>query len=219
MEKMKRFVFELGYLIGLARISWHSEAPSSLLPRAAQSGWLRPRDRVLEVGCGLGTNTAWLASHDCDVTAIDLSSVAVGRAKKRLAREGLSGNLYQADFLQGLSEPPFDVIFDRATLHSFPKGELRSQFAAKLRQHLHPGGLMLLSEMRPVPKLAGRKLPPFGVARGELDELFGSEFEIHAVGEEVQRHPVLGELPFAQWCVRHKGNGHRLGVHPAIPTA
>ncbi len=202
---MHRLVFEIGYFIGLARVSWHNDTPSPLLERAFTSGWLKPGARVLEVGCGLGTNSEWLASRGLDVTAIDLSSVAVGRVRRQLERKGLHAKIYQADFLQGLQEEPFDAVFDRATLHAFPRGEQRAAFARRLAEQVKPGGLLLLAEMRTVPKLAHRSTPPFGVDRADLDAHFGETFQITPMGEELQPHRVFGNLPFAQWSLRHVG--------------
>lgn len=197
---MKKFIFELFYLTGLARIAWHSEVPSPILNLALESGWMKPGDRVLEVGCGLGTNAEWLASRGFDVTATDLSAAAVRRAERRLKAKGLRGKLYQADFLQGLNEPPFDVVLDRATLHSFPEGDRRNRFAENMRALVKPGGSALLVEMRPDPSQP-KNMPPFGMDQAALRELYPAPFEVTAVGEEVQPHRVRGQLILTQWRV------------------
>jgi 2-polyprenyl-3-methyl-5-hydroxy-6-metoxy-1,4-benzoquinol methylase len=197
---VKRFLFDLFYVTGLARIAWHSETPSPLLSLALESGWMKPGQRVLEVGCGLGTNAEWLASRGFDVTAIDLSAAAVRLATRRLGAVGLRGKLFQADFLQGLDEPPFDAVVDRATLHSFPEGDLRRRFAANLGAYVKLGGSALLIEMRPNPN-ARRNLPPFALDQADMRELFGAPFEVNAVGEEIQSHRVRGDLTLAHWRV------------------
>jgi len=200
---VNRIVFEIGYFLGLAKISWHTDTPSTLLPRAREAGWLPDGARVLEVGCGLGTNTRWLAEHGFDVTGVDLSSVAVGRVRRDLARHGLKALVYQADFLAGIDEAPFDVIFDRATLHSFPAGSAeRAVFTKRLSDLVRPGGSLLLAEVQRIPRLEARKVPPFPVELDDLRGLFGPSFDVTFVGLEHQRHRVLGELPFGQWRVQ-----------------
>lgn len=200
---MKRIVFELFYFTGLARIAWHSEEPTSILPLALTSGWMKPGDRVLEVGCGLGTNAEWLARNGLDVTAIDLSRVAIWRARRRFRKQGLTAKLYRADLLRGLDEQPFDIVLDRATLHSFPKGEYRARFAAQLGELVKAGGTALLVEMQPTPS-APRGLPPYGMDQTDLRAMFPPPFDVAPVGEEVQKHRVRGDLVLTQWRV-HRG--------------
>jgi 2-polyprenyl-3-methyl-5-hydroxy-6-metoxy-1,4-benzoquinol methylase len=200
---MNRIVFEIFYITGLARISWHSEHPTSILDLALSSGWMKPGDRVLEVGCGLGTNTEWLARNGLDVTAVDLSRAAIRHARRRLHKKGLTARLYPADLLRGLDERPFDVVLDRATLHSFPQGTTRASFAAHLGELVKPGGSALLVEMRPAPS-APRGLPPFGMDQADLCALFPRPFEVTAVGEEIQPHRVRGDLVLSQWRVHRE---------------
>jgi release factor glutamine methyltransferase len=199
-ELLKRCIFELFYLTGLARIAWHSEDPTPLLALALTAGWLKRGDRVLEVGCGLGTNTEWLVRHGIEVTAVDLSRAAIWRARRRLRKHGLAAKLYAADFLRGLDEPPFDVVLDRATLHSFPAGEYRARFAARLASLVKSGGSALLVEMRPTPD-APRGMPPFGIGQSDLRELFPPPFDVVSVGEEIQPHRIRGDLALTQWRV------------------
>ena len=45
-----------------------------------------PRGRVLDVGCGEGADAVWLAEHGWDVTALDVSGVALERAARHAAQ-------------------------------------------------------------------------------------------------------------------------------------
>ncbi len=194
---MKKLVFDFFYFTGLARIAWHTEEPSSAMQRAMDAGWLAPGARVLEVGCGLGTNCEWLAANGFDVTGIDLSSTGIRKAQKRLRKKNLAAKLYQRDFLQGLDEAPFDLVIDRATLHSFPAGDIRSNFASNLARMVKDDGSLLLIEME-----SGKErpnMPPFAMQAGDVDELFGDDFAFERIGEEIQQHKALGPLTFGQW--------------------
>jgi 2-polyprenyl-3-methyl-5-hydroxy-6-metoxy-1,4-benzoquinol methylase len=198
-EFIRKLAFEMFYATGFARFAWHVEKPTSLIDRAISSGWLKPGQRILEVGCGLGSNCEHLASLGFDVTAIDLSATAIRKAAQRLEQKGLRARLYQADFLEGLRELPFDGVLDRATLHAFPNGPKRDLFARNLTAMVKPGGTLLLIERRPADIPKPFDLPPFTVDRADLMRLFGQEFDVTAVGEENIHHILRGDIPIAQW--------------------
>lgn len=53
--------------------------------------------RVLEVGCGIGSDAAKIASYGAEVTALDLSSVSVSITRRRFKEFGLDGNFVVGD--------------------------------------------------------------------------------------------------------------------------
>jgi len=53
--------------------------------------------RALDLGCGEGRNAIWLAKRGWRVTAIDLSDVAIDRARDLAAREGVEVDWVCAD--------------------------------------------------------------------------------------------------------------------------
>jgi SAM-dependent methyltransferase len=67
--------------------------------------------RALDVGCGEGADAIWLAGRGWTVTAIDISDVAVGRARKAAERVGVSLEWICGDAL-GTSLPArsFDLV-------------------------------------------------------------------------------------------------------------
>lgn len=105
------------YLSGRPTREWPSEDVASFCARR-----LRPRDRVLDVGCGTGPN-AWLLLHaGCEVVATDASQVALDRAKiKCLARSGhisQQPRFYRADLghlTDGFAQREFAAIVDVRT--------------------------------------------------------------------------------------------------------
>ena len=56
--------------------------------------------RALDVGCGEGADAIWLAQHGWTVTAIDISEVAVGRARAAADRAGATVEWISGDALQ-----------------------------------------------------------------------------------------------------------------------
>ncbi len=84
--------------------------------------------KVLEIGCGIGTDTMNFARAGADVTAIDLSSESLTLARKRADVFGLSDriNFYEAN-AEKLSEfvPPqeYDLIYSFGVIHHSPHPE------------------------------------------------------------------------------------------------
>lgn len=96
--------------------------------------------RVLEIGCGTGTNAIWMASRGMEVTAVDLAPLAVERARAKAAAAGASVRFAQADVLRDALGGPFDLVYDRGCFHVFDEAADRARFAAQVAAHLAEGG-------------------------------------------------------------------------------
>src|SRR5260370_39709165 len=71
----------------------------------------KPRERILDLGCGDGALTATLVQMGCDVVGIDSSPAQVDAAKKR----GLVAAVMDGAKLCFSDE--FDAVFSNAALH------------------------------------------------------------------------------------------------------
>ncbi len=59
---------------------WHLSQPPPELVAALADRWLAGGGRVLDIGCGLGTEAGYLASAGWHAAGIDLSGTALARA-------------------------------------------------------------------------------------------------------------------------------------------
>src|SRR5271165_5918858 len=81
--------------------------------------------KVLEIGCGLGTDTINFALHGAQVTAVDLSENSLSLARKRAEVFGLEDRIrfVQAD-AEHLSDyvpaEPYDLIYSFGVIHHTP---------------------------------------------------------------------------------------------------
>jgi 2-polyprenyl-3-methyl-5-hydroxy-6-metoxy-1,4-benzoquinol methylase len=98
--------------------------------------------RVLDVGCGLGTNALRLAALGHRVLGVDVSPAAIEQALVRRAAANVDCEFRCADFLAG-GLGVFDVVFDRGCLHGFADAAGRASFAATVAAALPPGGLWI----------------------------------------------------------------------------
>ena len=100
--------------------------------------------RVLELGCGTGSNAIWLAQQGFDVTALDISEVAVARARQAAKRAAVTVSFTAADVLSDpLPEGPFGLAFDRGCFHSLDEASARSLFGRAVGDRLEDGGYWL----------------------------------------------------------------------------
>jgi len=109
---------------------WH-------IPEAADFAGARGL-KVLEIGCGLGTDGAQFAEAGADYTGVDLTEAAVELARRRFELFNLPGSFQTAD-AENLSFPnaSFDLVYSHGVLHHTPETEKAIQ---EIHRVLRPGG-------------------------------------------------------------------------------
>jgi SAM-dependent methyltransferase len=94
--------------------------------------------RVLEVGCGAGTDLVRFARGGALVTGVDLSSSAIALAKQNFAQQGLTADLREAD---GERLPFADASFDFVYAHGVVQYTADDRaLVSECRRVLKPGG-------------------------------------------------------------------------------
>jgi 2-polyprenyl-3-methyl-5-hydroxy-6-metoxy-1,4-benzoquinol methylase len=97
--------------------------------------------KVLEIGCGIGTDTINFARAGAQVTTVDLSEKSIELARKRAAVFGLEERIR---FCPGNAEQlftfvpvePYDLIYSFGVIHHTPHPEVVLE---QLRQYARPG--------------------------------------------------------------------------------
>lgn len=73
--------------------------------------------KILEIGCGTGSNLWFAAREGFQVSGIDGSVSAIEYAKKRFEKEELTGDLRVGDFTQlPFESNSFDLVIDRGAI-------------------------------------------------------------------------------------------------------
>jgi SAM-dependent methyltransferase len=97
--------------------------------------------RALDVGCGEGADAIWLAEQGWTVTAIDISGVAISRAKSAAKVAGVSVEWVSGDALEvSLPARSFDLV--SLQYPALPKAGGEEAVRALL-DTLRPGGVLL----------------------------------------------------------------------------
>ena len=99
---------------------------------------------VVDLGCGPGGDTIWLAQRDWQVTAVDISSTAVERVRARAIELGVGSRVTaeQHDLARSFPTGTFDLISAQYLHTPLPLDRSRALRAAA--QALRPGGLLLI---------------------------------------------------------------------------
>ena len=94
--------------------------------------------KVLEIGCGLGTDGAQFAEAGADYTGVDLTEAAVELARKRFELYDLPGRFQTADAENlDFADASFDVVYSHGVLHHTPDTH---QAIDEVHRVLRPGG-------------------------------------------------------------------------------
>lgn len=114
---------------------------------------LRPRDRVLDIGCGTGTFATMLKQRHPGVvvTGLDPDPRALARARHKAEQAGVSVRFDQG-FADSLEYPAasFDVVFSSFMFHHL-EGSNREKTLREVRRVLKPGGSFCLLDFEVSP--------------------------------------------------------------------
>jgi cyclopropane fatty-acyl-phospholipid synthase-like methyltransferase len=115
---------------------------------AAQAHWFRPGHRVLDVACGEGRNSVWLAGLGCDVVSLDISPLALGKARRLAAARGVSVEYVDADIRDWRWEHEcFDAVV--CIFIQFAEPEQRARLFEGIKTTLKAGGMLVLQGYTP----------------------------------------------------------------------
>lgn len=155
---------------------WHHGLHDFNLANVVEQYALEPC-KVLDLGCGMGSNAIWLAKHGFQASGFDLSPTAIMRAEAQAEKDGVECSFQVGDFLEDeVDGAPFDFIFDRGCLHCIPERVDKARFAEKAASILAKNGLWLslIGNADEPPREVG---PPRMTAR-EITATVESNFEI-----------------------------------------
>ena len=132
-------------------------APNVFL--ASQAELIRPGMRALAIADGEGRNGVWLAEQGVEVHAVEVSPVALEKARKLAAARGVKLDFEQADILDwDWPEAAYDLV--AAIFIQFAPPPARDRIIAGIRRCLKPGGLLVLQGYTPKQVEFGTGGPP-----------------------------------------------------------
>jgi 2-polyprenyl-3-methyl-5-hydroxy-6-metoxy-1,4-benzoquinol methylase len=154
---------------------------------------MAPGRRALDIACGEGRNSIFLARRGFRVTGIDISDVGIAKAERQARAEGLEIDFRRMDLDGWQINGLYDLLLNFNFL-------LRPLIPEEVRA-LAPGGLLLFDTILESPRLLATHNPDFFLRYGELERIF------HAFGGEILFSEEIreGEMPTARLLFRKKG--------------
>ena len=170
-----------------------------------------PAQRALELGCGTGDDTLWLAENGWQVTAVDISAQSIAITRRLALEAGLDGQirLHNCDLTTDFPAGQFELVtaqFFQSPYPDFPRIQILQTAASRIV----PGGHLLITTHATAPswrKHAG-PLPEFPTAEADWQDLAltKTQWELvnlgqeprTATGPEGQQEEILDNLILAR---------------------
>jgi SAM-dependent methyltransferase len=201
----RQLLFRTFYRLGFTPWDGHPLATSlrDLVEGSDDKPALTP-GRALDVGCGTGDTSIYLAQHGWQVTGLDFVPRAIEKAKTKARTKTRSVTV---DFRQGdatkLSAEGvgtgFGLIVDQGCMHGMSDGD-RDEYAREVTAVAAPDARLLLVEFIP-----GGSIGVPGIDQAEIERRFAQGWTLVSTGNQpypasrgrsdVLRHYVLQRKP------------------------
>lgn len=171
---MNRLIYRLMYRF--TRPPWDTGVTPPEVIQAFAEGDIPPGP-VLDLGCGTGTNTLYMARQGRPAFGVDFVPGAIRQATQAAQKAELAeqAHFFVADVtnLSRLKLPPCAFALDMGCFHGL-RAEQQRRYAAGLTAQLSPGGRYMLYAMDPHPEAGNR----FGVSEQQVRAVFSPSFDI-----------------------------------------
>lgn len=217
--EQKTFQATYDWAKGWQDLPWAHEAPTLFLAEICQQ---RPPGRVLDIGCGAGTDSVYLAKRGWDVTALDFMPKALEFTATRARDAGVTVRAVQADITQWTVPEPFDLVLDHGLLHNVDPHRYPG-YRERVLEALGADADFILLHWHPrYPGQPSGRMGPRRASRAAILDFFAPELqERYFAMEEFEDLPELvgGGMSQAYYWFRRSGaNAHPRQLLAQIKT-
>lgn len=155
---------------------------------------------ALDLGCGTGVKSIYLAKKGFKVTGIDISKTAIKYAKENAKKAKVKADFIVADAtdLSFLKNKKFDFILDWANFHGIPKNK-RGKYISEISKHTKKDGKLLLRCFSKEGAIKESVVRPMGIiylsSKKDIKNLFSKYFKIL----EINKSKPFSDNPPSKW--------------------
>jgi len=178
------------------------KAQLQLIEHLAKAAGLKTGAKLVDVGCGLGGSSIYLAKHyKVAATGITISPVQVEMARKAAAIEGVNAQFVLMDAEEMEFAEPLDVVWSIESISHYPHKE---RFFAAAAQCLQPDGTFALIDWFKKENLTQREHKRFiePIEMGllvRLEEMSGYAATLRSVGFRLTHCEVMNKHCDKTW--------------------
>ena len=178
------------------------KAQLQLIEHLAQFAGVKPGSEILDIGCGLGASTLYLAkNYKAAVTGITISEVQVEMAAKAAATEQLDAKFLLMDAEAMHFQKQFDLLWSVESISHYQR---REEFFASAAKLLKPGGLFAITDWFKKENLTPAETKKFidPIEKGMLVELQIMDDYEHLLtsnGLQIMRRDILNKNCAKTW--------------------
>ena len=170
-------------------VSWYQSSPECSLDLITSAASSRSRS-IIDIGAGASRlASALLAAGYSDITALDISEVALGRAKARLGASADKVSWIVADVTQWEPQRTWDVWHDRAVFHFLVETAAQDAYIAALRRGTVPGSIIIIATFALTGPERCSGLPVQRYSSATLAARLGAEFNLYTEAAEAHATP------------------------------
>ena len=143
-SKLVSKAYNIAYKIGYS--PWDLGPPMPELVDIVEGENRLTPGRAVDLGCGAGSKSVYLAQHGWQVTGVDIAPEAIKRARKKAAENGLDIEFVVADLVDLRPEDvsgPYDFLLDFGCAHSL-RDEAKARYAEGIARIAAPGATLYL---------------------------------------------------------------------------
>lgn len=212
-HEKETFLQTYDWVTSWEQLPWAHDEPTLFLAEICAK---RPAGKALDIGCGAGTDSVYLAQQGWEVTSLDFMSKALEFTQQRAREAGVEVTPVEADITTWDPPHQYDLVLDHGLLHNMDPVRYPAYRERVLGAIVDQGDFVLLHWHPLYPDQPNGKMGPRRVDREAIRDFFSPELqERFFAAEEFEDLPDLvgrGMRQAYYWFRRNQADADPKGL-------